>query len=111
MYDQITRKYEDSLSSEKSMKNETLIAQQQKQQQQYLQMQKIRLNEKATSDLVKAQKFEIGQLKLEMDLQLQQLNAKKQACEELSRKLEKYETKAIYKVNIWIWTQNAQLYS
>ena len=103
MYDQITRKYEESLSSEKSMKNETLIAQQQKQQQQYLQMQKIRLNDKSNNDLIKAQKFEISQLKLEMDLQVQQLNAKKQMCDELSRKLEKYENlcKASYKVIIF----------
>ena len=88
MYDQITKKYEESLSSEKHIKSETLIVQQQNQQNQYLQMQKARLNEKANIDLINAQKFEISQLKLEMDLQMQKFNAKKQECDELNRKLD-----------------------
>jgi centlein len=88
MYDQITKKYEESLSSEKHIKSETFIAQQQNQQNQYLQMQKVRLNEKANLDLINAQKFEISQLKLEMDLQMQKFNAKREECEALSRKLD-----------------------
>jgi hypothetical protein len=88
MYDQITKKYEESLSSEKHIKSETFIAQQQNQQNQYLQMQKVRLSEKANLDLINAQKFEISQLKLEMDLQMQKFNAKREECEGLSRKLD-----------------------
>ncbi len=100
MYDQITKKYEESLSSEKHVKSETLIVQQQNQQNQYLQMQKARLNEKANIDLINAQKFEISQLKLEMDLQLQRFNAKKQECDELNRKLDVFVGgKCGFKVN------------
>ena len=93
MYDQITKKYEESLSSEKHMKSETFIAQQQNQQSFYLQMQKARLTEKANLDLINAQKFEISQLKLEMDLHKQKFNAKRQECNELSIRLENYENK------------------
>jgi hypothetical protein len=51
-------------------------------------MQKVRLSEKANLDLINAQKFEISQLKLEMDLQMQKFNAKREECEGLSRKLD-----------------------
>ena len=99
MYDQITKKYEESLSSEKHMKSETFIAQQQNQQSFYLQMQKARLTEKANLDLINAQKFEISQLKLEMDLHKQKFNAKRQECNELSIRLENYENKLNSKVS------------
>lgn len=80
MYEQMSKKYEECMSSEAS----------EQKKQKMLQLQQIKLTEKSSKDLIKAQQYEIDQLKLQLELQLEQLNDKKQVCEELNKKLEAF---------------------
>jgi len=91
MYDQISYKYEQILQSEKQIISETYLNQQQLQHQQALHLKQIKLAEKSTHDTVKAFQYEIDQLKLKINLQVQQLNDKQLICDDLKNKLDEYE--------------------
>lgn len=83
MYEQISKKYEESLENEKEKFKQEKSAE----------IIKSKLNEKSQKELIKAQKYEIDQLKLQIDLQLEKLHHKEFICEELKKKVENLETK------------------
>lgn len=89
MYEQVNTKYEECLANEKLILNENQALKRKCQQQQALSAQQMKLNEKCINDLIKTQQYEIEQLKLENELQSEQLSHKQALCEELEARIDK----------------------
>lgn len=85
-YDEISMKYERCLANERRLMEEVEIG-----KTCIVQMQQMRATRDSDSDLIKAQRFEIDKLKLQINLQVEQLNARQALCDELARKLHAYE--------------------
>ena len=98
MYDQMCQKYELSLETEKQLANEKIAAHQQSQQQKQLQSQQLKQNEKSNAEAIKLMQYEIEQLKLKNQLQLGQLNDKKDLCDSLNKRIQELE-KVSFKVS------------
>lgn len=81
-YAEIGMKYERSLASEKRLLGELETA-----EAGVAQLQKLKSAHEAQLDMSKAQKFEIEKLKLQINLQTEQIDGKQAICDELTQKV------------------------
>lgn len=82
-YDEIAAKFERCVTDERRLGAELETVKSTAD----VQLQQLRANHTANIDLIKAQKFEIDKLRLQIDLQTEQLDSKQILCDELSKKL------------------------
>lgn len=79
MYEQISMKYEQCKANEKYLIEEAEFAKDR--------MAQMQFSQQSNADFIKAQKFEIDKLKLQIELQIEQLDDKQILCEELTQRL------------------------
>lgn len=95
MYEQVCKKYEDSLKQEKQIENEKRLMQQRTEHEKNLQSQQYKVNEKSTLETIRALNYEIEQLRLKNTLQQQQISDKKTICNELTKRVDELEARGI----------------
>jgi hypothetical protein len=95
MYEQVYRKYEETLKQEKQTEYEKKHIQQKLEQEKNLQTQQFKLNEKSSLETIRALNYEIEQLRLQNSLQSQQLNDKKVICDEVTKRIDQLEARSI----------------
>lgn len=91
MYEQINVKYEECLQNEKNLIHESYLL-----KEELTQFKQLKLDHQAANDLIKAQKYEIDKLKLQINLQTEQLESKQIMFEEIMEKLQKYKYEKVF---------------
>ena len=87
MYEEVNAKYGECVACEKRTREENAALRKRCEQHQRLSAQHVKLSEKSCSDTVKAQQYEIEQLRVQCELQGEKLRYKQDECEQMERRI------------------------